>query len=148
MRGEKGFTLIELLIAISIISILSAVAVLNTPDILANYRVRGAARQIYSDMQLARLRAIKEGKEWVVDFSGTTYTVKVKGSATPFKSVDIASGYPGVNVCSSVTDAEFNPNGTAAMAKITLYSRKRFQKVYVSHSGTGNIRVQDVTACP
>ena len=29
---------------------------------LNNYRVKGAARQVYSDMQMARLRAIKEGE--------------------------------------------------------------------------------------
>ena len=148
VSSERGFTLIELLITIAVAGILGAIAVMNAPDMLANYRIRGAGRQLYADMQMARLRAIKEGKEWVVGFTGTTYTVKIKGSATAFKTVDIASDYPGVNVCSNLlTEAEFNPNGTATSGSAVLFSRSRFQRVYISSTGTGNIRIVNCTAC-
>jgi len=61
MKSEKGFTLVELLITVAVMMILGAMAILYTPNMLASYRVRGAARLIYSDMQMARLKAIKEG---------------------------------------------------------------------------------------
>lgn len=148
MSYERGFTLIELLVTIGIISTLTAIAALYVPDMLTNYRVSGAVRSIYSDMQMARLRAIREGKEFQVDFTpgSTIYVVKIKNGAT-IKTVDISSDYSGVTLCNNLTDAEFNPNGTAS-GSVAVFKGSRFQRVFISSTGTGNIRLVNLNACP
>ena len=170
MKSEKGFSLVELLITVAIITTLGAMAILYTPNMLASYRVRGATRLIYSDMQMARLKAIKEGKGFAVEFtSATAYCVKNQGTDSDwdagctsgagddiFKTVDLSGEYSGVNATSICGGASgrvnFNANGTAGCTgnrvEISKGSRRQFLCINTS---TGNIRVIDPepaqTAC-
>lgn len=158
MKFEKGFSLIELLITIAIASALSAIAILYTPGVVTGYKVRGATRLIYSDMQMARLKAIKEGKEWAVEFSGTTYCVKSKGVDAAWtagcttaadiivKTVDLANEYSGVGVVPTISRIEFNPNGTAMSASVTNSKYSRVQTLCIN-SSTGNVRVVNCSTC-
>ena len=165
MKSEDGFTLIELLITVALVGILGAIAIMNTPDMLNNYRVRGAARQLYSDMQMARLRAVKEGKDFAVEFSGNTYCVKNQVNSTLIppavdgwtagctttndtiiKTVALSSEYAGVSITSSPTRNIFYPNGTAGRdggASITVTIAKGARTIQIiPNTGTGNIRMQ------
>ena len=162
MKSEKGFSLIELLITIAIASALSAIAILYTPGMLNSYRVRGAARLIYSDMQMARLKAIKEGNLWCIIFSCspfTSYTVVEAGAngicdsgdvvdTTGEKSVNLASEYSGVTMSHnfSANTLNFNPNGTAEGGTATLCNSSRGQGVVVNNN-TGNIRIDNASTC-
>lgn len=60
MKNKKGFTLLELMVVIGIIAILTAIAVPSYMNWLPGYRLRAAANDVYSAMQMARLRAVKE----------------------------------------------------------------------------------------
>lgn len=153
ISNQRGFTLIELLIAIAVAGILAAISIMNTPQMLDNYRVRGAARQLYADMQMARLRAIKEGKDWALQYSGNTYTVRNKGSNATWgdsddviaKTVDLSSEYSGFGIRSSPTRNIFYSNGTAGRAggaSITVTGRKGTRTIRLTpNTGTGNIRI-------
>lgn len=155
-KGERGFSLIELLVTIALAAILTAIAILYIPGMRDSYKVRGATRLVYGDMQMARLRAIKEGKAFAVEFtSATTYCVKNQGTDSDwdngctagagddiFKTVDLSSDYSGV--VSSCTNARvvFNPNGTAGGCgnNFTISKDPRTQTITINTS-TGNIRV-------
>ena len=173
MRDERVFSLIELLIIIAIMSTLTAIAILGTEGIRTGYRVRGATRLVYGDMQMARLIALKEGKEMAVEFiTGTPTTYCIKQKATPGgdwdagcdiggndtldvirKTVDLSSDYSGVtvnptNLGNSIETAneraEFNPNGTASSGSMTLSKDTRIQIICFT-TGTGRVRIVDGT---
>jgi len=60
MRNQKGFTMIEVFIAIAIMAIMMGIGFPYISGWLPNHRLRNATRDIYSNMQLARMTAIKE----------------------------------------------------------------------------------------
>ncbi|HBN26505.1 MAG TPA: hypothetical protein DD405_03435 [Desulfobacteraceae bacterium] len=70
MHKNSGFTLVELMIVIAIISILTMMAV---PAVinrwLPNYRLKSATRTLYSNLQKARLEAVKRNADVIVVFA-------------------------------------------------------------------------------
>ncbi len=79
IESQRGMSLFELLIVVAIISIVGAIALLNSQSLRDTYNTRAAARQIFGDMQMARLSAIKQGTPWAICFNGNptfnAYTV-------------------------------------------------------------------------
>ncbi|CAN2040568.1 type IV fimbrial biogenesis protein FimT [Candidatus Magnetomoraceae bacterium gMMP-15] len=68
-KKQAGMTLIELIVVIAILAVLIGVAVPNFMVWLPEYKLKDAARDMLSTMQLARLRAVKENANVIVDFS-------------------------------------------------------------------------------
>ncbi|MBW2105032.1 MAG: GspH/FimT family pseudopilin [Deltaproteobacteria bacterium] len=66
---KNGFTLIELLVTFVILGIVTAIAIPGFARWLPNYRLKSAARELYANMQLARLQAVKENAHVVMLFS-------------------------------------------------------------------------------
>jgi len=69
MQKRNGFTTLELMVTIGIIAILTAIAVPSYIKWLPGYRLRSATNDVYSAMQLARLRAVKENGRVGVSFT-------------------------------------------------------------------------------
>jgi Tfp pilus assembly protein FimT len=78
---------VEVLVVISILGILAAFAIPGFFQWLPKYRLKGAAMDLYSNMQLAKVGAIKSNSTWAVVF-------------------DVANGR--YHICSSDTDANWN----------------------------------------
>ena len=72
-ENSKGFTIIELMIAIGIIAIIAAVAVPNIIGWLPNYRLKSAARDLYSNFQKAKMEAAKRNESVVINFNPGTF---------------------------------------------------------------------------
>lgn len=75
-KGASGFTIIEVLVVMIIMAILASLAIPGFSRWLPNYRLKGAARDLYSSLQLAKSGAIKDRADWAVVFpGGNTYQV-------------------------------------------------------------------------
>jgi type II secretion system protein H len=81
MRSKSGFSLIELLIIVAIIAILASVALPNmlAPSIRA--KMRGSVSNLRSDLQTAKMMAIRENAFVVVNMQATGYQVFVDNGA-------------------------------------------------------------------
>jgi len=69
-KNNAGFTMIEILIVIAIIGITAAIGIPQFLNMLPNWRAKSAATDLFSDIQLAKLTAIRKGTSCVVTFSG------------------------------------------------------------------------------
>ena len=77
MRKKSGFTMVELVIVIAIIAILASIAVPNLLRWLPNYRLRSATQDLFNNIQLTKLTAIKRNTNCAVTFLADRYTVFV-----------------------------------------------------------------------
>jgi len=70
-KRQSGFTLIELVVALAVIAVLTAFAVPAVNTWLPNYRLKKAARDMYSNMQFAKVNAVKHRADWAIVFVPT-----------------------------------------------------------------------------
>ena len=69
MKKDKGFTLIEVIVVIAIIGIVSAIAIPNYIGWLSDTRLKSAVGDLKSDMNIAKIRAIRENASVAVAFN-------------------------------------------------------------------------------
>jgi type IV fimbrial biogenesis protein FimT len=119
--GQKGFSLIEVLISLGILVILAAIAIPQMRGIIENYRLNGAARVVWSDMQNAKMTAIRENERIRVDFYPTSYNfVRIGTINEVIFTRNLANDYPGVTINSSRENITFNSRGTVNATTITI----------------------------
>jgi prepilin-type N-terminal cleavage/methylation domain-containing protein len=109
---SSGFTLIELVISVSIIALTLAFARPSFEQFNRVHRVKGAARQIYTMLQRARLAAIDENVKVTADFT----------------EIDITSGTPGK--LEIVYPQESSP------ADLDLSQESNFKGAYIGKVGS------------
>jgi prepilin-type N-terminal cleavage/methylation domain-containing protein len=138
-RNNCGFTLIELMAAIGVASILMAIAIPSFLSTLPSLRLTDAARQVATDLQQIRMKAIAQNIPYQITFSTSTYVLqKCNGSCTN-DSGNIALP-EGITVTAS-TAPQFQPRGTAAAAAtITLSNGSSSTRVCVKTVGRVNIQ--------
>jgi len=68
VMNQKGITLIELVIVFMIIAIGAVLMVPNIGGWLPNYRLRGATRDIVSNMRVAQIKAVSNNLRYQISF--------------------------------------------------------------------------------
>ncbi len=91
VKRSGGFTLTELLAATAIISILTTFSIPAFSRWVPGYKLRSAARDLLSDLALARMTAVNQKGECAVVFDTTRNRYRI-WSAGPNKVFDNASG--------------------------------------------------------
>lgn len=94
LKNKNGFSLIEMVIVIAIIGILAAIALPTFFSWLPNMRLKSTARDLYSNIQKAKLEAAKRNVCTGVSFTTVVYPV-TGGGYTVF----IDDGTGGGNPC-------------------------------------------------
>ncbi|WP_027358299.1 GspH/FimT family pseudopilin [Desulforegula conservatrix] len=74
-KNESGFSLFELMVVIAIIGILSAIAIPNFIAWRNNASLKGAAFNLKSDLEMAKMRAIRGGSNVAVLFDDNGYVI-------------------------------------------------------------------------
>lgn len=96
--AARGFTLTELLVVIAILGILTAVVLPGFVAMLPGIYLKGAVQQLYSDLQRAKIEAIKRNVYTVVQFDGVDCSGIALGTPVPGGSytvfVDDGGGEP------------------------------------------------------
>ena len=157
-KKNYGFTLLETLIVIGIIGI---TAVIATPSIIAmlrNIRVNGAAKNLMSELMLAKFRAISENNKYIVTFDTTNNSFSIyddndnDGVADTnelYKTVNIGTDYPDVRY--GYISGTIGAGGTVIASSITFSGTP--PSITFNTDGTANkngtvymILSQDITA--
>lgn len=71
MKNSRGFTLLEVLVVIGLIGILATIAIPSYISWLPNYRLKGAARDLYSAAMKAKGEAVKRNQNCALTFNQT-----------------------------------------------------------------------------
>jgi prepilin-type N-terminal cleavage/methylation domain-containing protein len=144
MRKQDGLTIIELIIVIAVMGIMAAIAAPNFLSWLPQYRLKSAARDLYSYLQWAKIGAIKSNKKWAIVFNADARTYEVcsgKGSDNSWGGTNdvvkkvILSDY-GSGVTFGKGSASDPIGGTFGNDFITYSSPKNV--VVMNSRGTGN----------
>lgn len=123
---DGGFTLIEILVVIAILLMAVSLAAPSMRGMTDRTRTRSAVDQITGDVALARISAVREGRQTSLRFTGTaTYTVTIDTSATDasrfrtVKTVDLSRDYGAVQITPSSGRLSFNSRGLLQPTSVT-----------------------------
>ena len=137
LKDQRAFTLGEILMVTVIFGVLAVIAV---PQFLATQpglRLNGAARQVFSEIMSARMKAVNENTTYTVTFPNN-YTIQIAGPTT--RTVNIQTLYAGVTLSSSASTINLSSRGTADVSStITVTNSAGSKTVSVKITGAATI---------
>ncbi len=156
--SDAGFTLIEAMVVVVLIILMAALVFPKVMNIMPRYRLKEAARNVYQNVQLAKMTALREGSPCVVVFSSTGYELfldidqdfikdptdklikQVKWSE--FKDVSMSSCSLLSSMVAFTPDGRaINKNGGLGIGTIKLQSNSGAGSLDIVISGAGNVRM-------
>jgi prepilin-type N-terminal cleavage/methylation domain-containing protein len=143
-NNQRGFTLIEVIMVVILLLIICGIAFQGFNRMSINSSLRTAARDIASDFQLTRQRAMAESATLTITFDpgNHTYTVPTPGGGSLTKT--LASYGSGITINSITTDAAigFQPRGTTTSPPgVIVLTNSRASTATISINSTGRANV-------
>jgi prepilin-type N-terminal cleavage/methylation domain-containing protein len=104
---KDGFSLVELLVAMVILSVMVTIAIPVFGRWLPDYRLRRASRDLYSNMQLAKMGAVRNNTNWAIvfDVGGNRYFICSNDGGNNTWDGPAAMGGDDVSVGGAATDS-------------------------------------------
>ncbi len=81
MRRESGFSAFEVAVTLAVVALLASVSMPSFLRWLQVHRLRGAAINLTADLEMAKVRSIREGAAVTVVFAETEYTLFLDNGA-------------------------------------------------------------------
>jgi prepilin-type N-terminal cleavage/methylation domain-containing protein len=125
----SGFTLVEVLVAMGVAGILMGIATPAFYQLLPGIRLASATRQVATDLQLARMRAISQRTPITVAFTPpSSYTFGAD-------SRDFSQLYPGTTVAVNPGNPTFTTVGASNVTTVILTNNGVIRTVTVNAAG-------------
>jgi prepilin-type N-terminal cleavage/methylation domain-containing protein len=139
MTGRAGFTLIEMVVTLSIFSVLVAIAIPTFTSWLPGYKLKSAARDVFSNMQLAKLEAIKRNSSCTFTIDNPNqYTVTHTGGNKVVRLSDYDDSISFINT--STSPITFTSRGFANPSGSVLLTNTQNTATYtITITSVGNI---------
>jgi prepilin-type N-terminal cleavage/methylation domain-containing protein len=132
-KNSSGLTMMELIIAMVVLGILLAAASPLVAQFSSVYRLRAAAREVATDLQFARLLAVKENKDFQVVFNSSSYQVVRVSDGLVAKSRSFIIDYPEVTLSSLAVT--FNSRGNSSSNTIAVSNPMGTKNITVGSTG-------------
>lgn len=130
----------EMMTAISVIGILAAIGFPAFTRTLPGLRLTDAARQVATELQHVRMKAIAKGFPQRITFSTSSYVLQQCNGACINDSGNI--GLPAGITATAATAPRFEPRGTVTTAAAITLSNGTSQK-FVCVKTIGRVNIQD-----
>lgn len=150
LNRQRGFSFPELMTAIVIAAILAMIAIASFTTLMPKYRLNGATRQVFSDLMLARMKAITLNRRVRIFFLGDNRTYKICDDANGDGTVaitegdvqteDIQGNYSNVTV-TTTGDPIFESRGTAMNSRIVTVTNSSGSKT-IRIDASGGVRIE------
>lgn len=150
--NKQGFSLIELMIVIAIIAIMAAITAPSIIKWRPNYQLKKARQELYSNLQKAKLQAVKANKKVTFNFTADPNCTTATGYEFKEGGTVVASAsLPSNGVClsgSSFTNGSsgFNPRGYALgglIGEVKLkHARKKTREWTIAQNVAGGIQIK------
>ena len=153
-HSQRGFTLLELLVVVSIILIVTLMALPSARNAIRSYRLNAATSAVSGVIQSTRYQAIMVGCPYTLTFTTTTMTYQLAtqnitgtppACATSFSNV--GSAVPWTTSKEIAIDQnltlQFNPSGTvvATTGSTTFNLKLGTMTKAFTVSGVGNVSI-------
>ena len=140
ITSSAGFTLAEVLAGIALFGILTAIAVPNFSSVLPGLRLGDAARQVATDLQQLRMKAIAQNIPYQATISSTSYLLQKCNGSCVSDSGNLALP-TGITATASAAP-QFFARGTASAA-VTITLTNGTTTKYVCVKPVGRVNIQD-----
>lgn len=138
--GATGFTLAELAVSLSIMSILSAIALPKAASLIDAVRVRGAVIELESLFESARHLAIAHSEQITVEIDAATVSVYVTAGSDTLRSRHIGAEH-GVQLATTRARMAYSAIGVGyGAANLSVVVRRNAVADTVVVSRLGRVR--------
>lgn len=161
MTKSAGFTLTELMIGLTVLAVLSSLALPNFRQMMRNKEVSGAAESVANGLQRARAEAVSHnarvnfvlgtGTSWYVDYVSTPNPSARLDSRSSTDSANATLTAVAADLSTAATTITFNQLGqvvanadaSPTLGRVTFAASGANQSLQVRIGAGGNARVCD-----
>ena len=136
-KNSSGLTIMELILTLAILLILIALASPLLAQFSSGYKLRAAAREVATDLQFARLMAVKQNNSFqLIITNSNSYQVQTPDGSLVAKSRSFIIDYPDVTLTPMTVTFNSRGNSTSnAISTITVSNSTGTKNITVGSTG-------------